>query len=97
MTKQSAIDKIKCFPNWNLDDEWLKEDEMQELSDMAVEALEKQIPKKIILNSEEDREYEDYICPNCKNILQQRIKGSTRMTIYNYKVCHNCGQALDWH
>lgn len=49
MTKQSAIDKIKCFPNWNLDDEWLLEEEMQELSDIAVEALKKQIPKKLLL------------------------------------------------
>lgn len=35
---------------------------------MAVTSLEKRIPQKIIFNSEDDREYEDYICPNCKDI-----------------------------
>ncbi|RKJ46552.1 hypothetical protein D7X98_04135 [bacterium 1XD8-76] len=60
------------------------------------EARERQIPKKIILNSEDDMEYEDYICPNCKDILQQRRKGATRITIYKFKFCHNCGQSLDW-
>lgn len=63
---------------------------------LAVNALEKQITQKIIFNSEDDREYEDYICPNCKDILQQRRKGATRITIYKYKFCHNCGQMLDW-
>lgn len=61
-----------------------------------VQALKKQIASKIIFNSEEDREYEDYICPNCKDILQQRRKGAKAITIYKYKYCHNCGQKLDW-
>lgn len=65
-------------------------------NNMAVEALEKQIPKKIIFNSENDREYEDFICPNCNDILQQRRKGATRITIYKLIFCHNCGQMLDW-
>lgn len=60
------------------------------------EARERQIAKKIILNSEDDREFEDFICPNCKDILQQRRKGATRITIYKFKFCHNCGQKLDW-
>ena len=94
MTKQSAIDKIKCFPNWNLDDEWLLEDEMQELSDMAVAALEKQIPKEPI-------EYEDkyYGCPVCGNPVMH--KWEKYPTILNDKknglpYCLGCGQALDW-
>lgn len=62
----------------------------------ALAAIHKQIPQKIIFNSEDDREYEDYICPNCKDILQQRRKGATAITIYRFKYCHNCGQALDW-
>lgn len=59
-------------------------------------AREKMKPKKIILNSEPDREYEDYICPSCKDILQQRRKGATAILIYHFKHCPNCGQALDW-
>jgi hypothetical protein len=42
MDKQEAIEKIKNFPRWNLDDQWLDEEEMQELTDMVVKALEMQ-------------------------------------------------------
>lgn len=59
-------------------------------------AREKMKPKKIIFNSEPDREYEDYICPSCKDILQQRRKGTTAILIYHFKHCPNYGQALDW-
>lgn len=85
MTKQSAIDKIKCFPNWNLDDEWLKEDEMQEISDMAVAALEKQIQKKPITHKDTNRAD----CPVC---------GATVRGIKEPfgDWCSKCGQRLDW-
>lgn len=62
----------------------------------AIAALKKQYPQKIILNSEDDREYEDFICPNCKDILQQRRKGATAVTVHHFAYCHVCGQALDW-
>lgn len=84
----------------HLDDIWTfghePTDEEREAARDAIDAVQKQIPKKIIFNSEKDREYEDYICPNCKDILQQKRKGATRITIYKYKFCHNCGQMLDW-
>ncbi len=61
----------------------------------ALAALEKQNPGKITLNSEEDRTYEDFICPNCKDILQQRLKGSKGI-VFHYAYCPTCGKALDW-
>lgn len=61
-----------------------------------VNALEKQMPKHIEEQTEEDREFIDYVCPNCKTTLQQKIKGATRTTIFKYKYCHWCGQKLDW-
>lgn len=83
-----------------LDDIWTfghePTDEEREAARDAIDAVQKQIPHKIIFNSEDDREYEDCICPNCKDILQQRRKGATRIIIYKYKFCHNCGQMLDW-
>lgn len=60
------------------------------------EAREKRRTKKIIINTEDDRQYEDYICPNCKNILQQRPKGATAIIIKPFKYCWDCGQAIDW-
>ena len=59
-------------------------------------ALEKQIPKKVIEQTENDREFIDYVCPNCKTTLQQKNKQAKRITVYKYKHCIDCGQALDW-
>lgn len=58
--------------------------------DMAIKALEKQIPKKPI--SEERY----YICPCCRGDL-----GVSDDDIFVYelptpKYCGDCGQALDW-
>lgn len=64
--------------------------------ELAISALEKQIPKKIIENTETDREFIDYVCPNCKTTLQQKNKQAKRITIYKYKHCIDCGQLLDW-
>lgn len=61
-----------------------------------VKALEKQTPTHIEEQTEEDREFIDYVCPNCKTTLQQKMKGATRTTIYKYKHCIFCGQSLDW-
>ena len=70
------------------DFEWLEK---------SKEALEKQIPKHIEEQTEEDRGFIDYVCPNCKTTLQQKMKGATRATIYKYKHCIFCGQSLDWN
>ena len=54
------------------------------------------VSQKVICETEDDREFEDYICPNCKVILQQRRKGATAVTIFKFKHCHECGQLLNW-
>lgn len=64
--------------------------------EFVVSALEKQMPKKVIEQTENDREFLDYVCPNCKTTLQQKNKQAKRITIYKYKHCIDCGQALDW-
>lgn len=53
---------------------------------LAIEALEKQIPKKpISLGEDIDRDVGQ--CPNCKEIID---------TYEDYKYCSDCGQAIDW-
>ena len=63
---------------------------------MVLDALKKQMPKHIEEQTEDDREFIDYVCPNCKTTLQQKMKGAKRTTIYKYKHCIFCGQSLDW-
>ena len=49
--------------------------------EMAIKALEKQIPKKPKI----DNRYIMYICPYCNDFVK---------VSHNY--CQNCGQKLDW-
>ena len=65
-----------------------------EALDMAIAALEKQIPKK-------PKEYEDkyYACPVCGNVLlHKREKYPTKLMSKNNGLpyCLSCGQAIDW-
>lgn len=48
---------------------------------MAINALEKQIPKK----PKKDDRYVLYICPWCNDFIK-----------VNHNYCPNCGQELDW-
>lgn len=56
---------------------------------LACKALEKQIPKKVILGYDE---HDSICCPNCKRELMS-------MDWYDHwkcNYCEVCGQALDW-
>lgn len=65
-----------------------------EALDVAIQALEKQIPKKPIMKQcFEDLEEEYLCCPTCGEILTDRIPADNK-TFYFH--CMNCGQKLDW-
>ena len=57
-----------------------------EILDMAIEALEKQIPKKPI-RIDDWGEY--YKCPICDEYAVDHLG-------CKYKFCRECGQRLDW-
>lgn len=59
-----------------------------EAMDMAVKALERQIPKRVVLQpfEEEDISTTLSLCPVCGDIVKVE---------YN-KCCANCGQKLNW-
>lgn len=62
----------------------------REIGKAAVEALEKQIPKKPVLKLHENRvpgEQEEYYCPNC---------GEWVSWDFEWEWCAMCGQHLDW-
>jgi hypothetical protein len=65
-----------------------------EALDTAIQALEKQIPKKPIMKQYfEDLEEEYLCCPTCGEILTDRIPADNK-TFYFH--CMNCGQKFDW-
>jgi hypothetical protein len=54
--------------------------------EVAIEALEKQIPKKPLDVVTDDNEFICMICPSCEQIAVE----------FNDKYCSRCGQAIDW-
>lgn len=56
--------------------------------EMAINALEKQVPKRPI----EDNYYnEPAVCPNCGGNIANQCDYD-----YQFQYCHYCGQKLDW-
>ena len=96
METQEAIKAIEVVRNVILKDpSWLKSfvDKVNEACDMAIKALEKQIPVKPV-KSKDPRYgmgyvYHDWVCPSCGKFLAYEPEESG---------CHHCkcGQAIDW-
>lgn len=66
-----------------------------EVLDIAVEALEKQLPKKAKENGIRGGwlgKQKHYTCPNCGNCLLTEMMNERQNTSY----CWDCGQRLDW-
>ena len=59
--------------------------------DMAIRALEKQIPKKVIFGYDEQ---DSILCPFCRTELA--LMDSKEYEREFYKYCPNCGCKLDW-
>lgn len=59
--------------------------EQKEAFQMAINALEKQIPKKPIFYAH------DYYCSVCNSLV-----GNNEFEWKRLKYCDNCGQKLDW-
>lgn len=68
------------------------EEECSEALDMAINAMEKQIPKKPIIHTNDiDRLA---CCPVCDSNVDWTYEGFWRKG--NPKYCRECGQAIDW-
>lgn len=77
MNNQEAIEMLKSCHSWDCEDEWAL--------DMAIEALEKQIPKKPKYSCKPQHREKIGTCPSCEH-----------MNSSYKKCCFECGQRLDW-
>ena len=98
MTEQEAIEKMKNMRLYmQITDENSEHkfpEDYYKANEMAIQALEKQIPKKPIMKQYfEDLEDEYLCCPTCGEILTDRIPADNK-TFYFH--CMNCGQKFDW-
>ena len=92
MTNKEAIEQLR--ERLAITDYRQQIPEYYEAIELAVEALEKQIPKQ-------PKEYEDkyYGCPNCGNVTMMKWERYPDIPMnknYGLPYCLGCGQALDW-
>ena len=85
-----AEEAIKCFKP--IVDNEAYTDRFQDACKLAIEALEKQIPKKPDFEGDGFWDgklvYDTWICPCCEKHYE--------VDYDDYDYCPNCGQALDW-
>ena len=91
MTPQEAINIIEGV-TWK--DNGRHDGKIVPAREIAIFALEKQIPKKP--KKKEENQYSTfYDCPCCGGYLVSKIDGEL-CGGQKYKYCYRCGQALDW-
>lgn len=105
MTPKEALDymenEIRCIQRARYCDRdcancaLVKEDKpLIEAFGKAIEALEKQIPKKVTHEATLRR---CCTCPTCKNVVDKFEKWGESTVRITYNHCQICGQALDWN
>ena len=91
MTPQEAINIIEDV-TWQ--DNSRHNGKIVPAREIAISALEKQVPKKP--KKKEENQYSTfYDCPCCGGYLVSKIDGEL-CGGQKYKYCYRCGQALDW-
>ena len=83
MTSKEAIETINIAM---AEVEWDYPMDYTVAFEMAIEAIEKQVPKKPIKSDKEIRYCEVWKCPSCG------FEWSSRVVSY----CYRCGQRIDW-
>ena len=89
MTPQEAIELIKWTPLMRYEADMEEKSELGQALDMAIAALEKQIPKKPYRDK---NNYMFWACPNCK----KEIYCDTDYGQQKFDYCTECGQKLKW-
>ena len=99
MTNEQAIDNLSVL--WERmreshDGNAFVADVSIESLDMAIEALQKQVPQKV---KQQYKSYngaitcfEEFVCPACGVLFYDDYSETTQY----YDFCPNCGQAIDW-
>lgn len=85
MTEEKALEQLKYHEYWTTYS-W-----QDEVCEIAIKALEKQIPKRAISIYKGN-----YKCPTCENYIDITDDDLYVYEIEPPKCCDECGQALDW-
>lgn len=99
MTESEAVEKLKNMQLFmqiedeNNDHKFAEDD--YKANEMAIQALEKQIPKKPRKTDSYKgvlKRVYAYVCPTCGNVCLEKYMNERKNTMF----CWNCGQKLDW-
>lgn len=83
MNLLNSVSRLIELKKSNEIQEFYYSDEFSKVIDIAINAIEKQIPKKPIYDNYHRAGYR---CPNCNNTNP-----------WGYEHCRYCGQKLDWN
>ena len=93
MKAQEAIEALKLI-NLTRVHPFYDWEEMKDVRDMAISALEKQIPKRPNYEADGYADgvlvYDTAYCPVCNHTFEEGINE------WGSDYCQDCGQALDW-
>lgn len=88
---EKAYDGYCLLPNEHDQEDWDNYSALVAALEMAVEALEKQIPKKLIAKGDGYADgsmvYDSFYCPSCDHRMEED-------EVEDY--CPNCGQKICW-
>lgn len=92
MTESEAIEGLGILNN-GLNEAFVNADELSVALQMAIQALEKQIPKKPTYDGDGYAPdgtfvWDEWLCPCCGERYE--------VDYDDYDYCPNCGQKLDW-
>jgi hypothetical protein len=89
MTEQETIERLEIYKNFDFSKG------SKEAMQVAIKAIEKQIPKKPFKTMDENNPYYKYMpwcCPCCRETLYEDTEWGGQEFAY----CTECGQKLNW-
>ncbi len=93
MDEKKVREAIEVIKGYRRLDEYMNNTERLPYCDMAIEALEKQLSKKV--DFEEDvAENMCVECPSCGSFLGYQVDCLDEN--YQFDYCEHCGQRIDW-
>ena len=90
MRPREAIELLKNM-KWSITTKFNTVNNSTKALDMAISALEKQVPKK------PSCPIDTWVCPDCGRDVEYQAKMGDNILFHGqYDFCPNCGRPIDW-
>ena len=101
MTREEAIYIITGLPIYRMEKEYDSKSDLMQTLEMAIEALEKQIPKKPLYNQGTKYKWIDTVRErgryrNVEKYSYRDACPNCKKNVLESNYCEHCGQALNW-